>query len=135
LLPTVGAAVAALLALVVLFVAGRLLVQTVDLANRGVVVRADVVAARHGTRADFVTVRLTAPVGRTVDLMAWTGTPRPGDTMSVRYDPAYPAIAEQEGQWPWFTLSLELGAVGFFVFACWWDAPRPWRRERRRATS
>jgi hypothetical protein len=135
LLPTFGAVGCALAALVVLFVGGLLLVHTIELATRGVVVRADVVAARHGSKSDYVTVRLPPPADQQADLIAWSGAPSPGDTISVRYDPASPQIASQAGQWPWLTLSLSFFGAGFFAFGSWWEASRPWRRQRRRVAT
>jgi hypothetical protein len=131
LMPTFGALGCAIGAFVGLFLGIRLLFHTVELANRGAVVQAEVVSARYGSRADFVRVRLPAPMDRADDLIAWSGAPRPGETIAVRYDPSSPAVAEQAGEWPWVTLSLEFGVAGIFVFGCWREASRPWRQERR----
>lgn len=128
--PTLSAVVAVLLALVMLFFGGRLLVDSIDLASRGVVVQAEVVSSRHGSKSDYVQVRLPNPANTTVDLTAWSGTPRPGDTLAVRYIPSSPQVAAQDGQWPWLTASLLFGAAAFLLFAAW-AASRPWRGQHR----
>jgi hypothetical protein len=127
---TPRAVLAGLLALVMLVFGSAQLVGTVQLAHRGVVVNAEVVAARHGTKADFVTVYLPAPLNRSADLISWSGRPEPGDVLAVRYDPASPTTATQAGSWPWGRLLLLFGGAGFSVLLCWWYATRPWRRRR-----
>ncbi len=129
LMPTIGAAVGALMTLAVLGIGCVMLYRTIELQQRGVVVYADVVAAQHG-RHSFVKVHLPPPVDQTADLMTWSGAPRPGDVIAVRYDPASPTVAEQAGQWPWLTLSLLFSGAVFGAAGTWWQASRPWRRER-----
>jgi hypothetical protein len=129
--PTLSAVVAVLLALVMLFLGSGLLVDSIELASRGVVVQAEVVSSRHGSKSDYVEVRLPPPASTTVDLTAWSGAPRTGDVIVVRYIPSSPEVASQDGQWPWFTTSLLFAAAAFLLFGAWWAASRPWRRARR----
>lgn len=129
--PTLSAVVAVLLALVMLFLASGFLVDSIELASRGLVVQAEVVSSRHGSKSDYVEVRLPDPANTIVDLTAWSGTPRAGDVIAVRYLPSSPEVATQDGQWPWFTTSLLFGAAAFLFCAAWWAASRRWRRERR----
>jgi len=70
------------------------------------VVSAPVLFVRYGSRADEVRVHLPEPVDRDVALVAWTGHPRVGQTISVRYDSANPGLAKQEGSQLWDGIAL-----------------------------
>jgi hypothetical protein len=48
------------------------------IASDGGVIRGEVVAARYGSKGDFVTVHLDLPVDRDVNLRAWSGRPAVG---------------------------------------------------------
>jgi hypothetical protein len=128
--PTRGAVLTGLVVLVALTFGCGLLVRTVERSHRGVVVNAEVVGAQHGSRSDFVTVHLPAPVDKNVDLSTRSGKPEPGDVIAVRYYPASPTTAWQAGTWPWQLLLAAFGVGGWFAFGCWWSATRPWRRHR-----
>lgn len=55
---------------------------------------APVLFVRYGSRAGEVRVHLPVPVDRDVELVAWTGHPHVGQTISVRYDSANPGMAK-----------------------------------------
>lgn len=77
-------------AVALVLVGARDIYRSAVLATRGTVVSAPVLFVRYGSRADEVKVHLPEPTDRDVELVAWTGHPHVGQTISVRYDSANP---------------------------------------------
>ncbi len=111
-----------------------LVVWTVAVANsgylqvRGATATATVVSV-DGRR---VTVRLPPPVDRTVELGEWSGSPRAGDTVRVRYDPADPDNNEQSGSGHWIMVAVFAVPIAMAGVYSWRVGTGPWRRARRR---
>jgi hypothetical protein len=129
----VGATVAAVGAIVFLVVGTRDIYRSITLESRGAIVHAQVLAVRYGSRADEVQVRLPAPINRDVELVAWSGHPRVGDVIGVRYDRDNSGLAEQEGSWPWQGILFAFVGALWFAFGSWWLASTNWRQRRRRS--
>jgi hypothetical protein len=111
-------------ALAVLFLCFGLMItlDSVRLALDGRVTTAEVVAVRYGTKADYVRVLLPEPVDEEVELTAWSGKPKVGDRLSVRYVPSRPDVAVETGVGaPWWKLGVTWtgGVVSmvWFLFA------------------
>lgn len=103
----------------------------------------EVVAVRHGSTADFVTVRLDPPVDLEVDLADWSGRPAVGSRLTVRYQRSDPGRAiDDRLAMPWRDMKFGLGGL-VAAWAAWgiWtgsrfgnylvEQSRPWRRRRR----
>jgi hypothetical protein len=116
---TIGLTVAAL-ALVLL--GGRDAYRSTVLAVRGKAVSGTVLFVRYGSRADEVKVHLSEPVNRDVELVAWIGHPRVGQTIRVRYDSGNPGLAKQDGSQLWDAIALAFGAAVWLLFGAWWGA-------------
>ena len=118
-------ALSSLAAAVLLGWCGVMANAAADLALRGTVAPAQVVAANDGTGANFVRVRLPAPADRVVGLQVWSGTPAVGSTIDVRYDPNDPGRAEDarvSGAWSRMAMAFLLGV--WFAVAAWSAATR-----------
>jgi hypothetical protein len=127
-LRAITAAGCAIAALALRVVGAVQVYQSISLATRGTVVNARVLAVRYGSRADNVRVELSRPVSRHVDLIAWTGHPQVGETISVRYDPHDSSLAEQDGTWPWDGVLAAFAGAAFLSFLAWWQVSVRWRR-------
>jgi hypothetical protein len=119
----------AIAVLVCVFVGVRDVYRSIVLTNRGTVTPAQVLFVRYGSRADTVQVHLPPPGNRNVELVAWNGHPRVGQTISVRYDTANPGLAEGDGAGLWEGITLVFGVAAFFSLIAWWEASG--YRERR----
>jgi hypothetical protein len=102
--------------------------KAVYLDGHGMTVRAEVVEASLGGRAEVVRVRLADPPGRVVKLWAWRGSPAVGQTLTVVYDGGT-GWAKEAGSFApaWLLWSTSLGAV-WFLGVAWFMRPRGARR-------
>lgn len=113
------------------------------IAADGRVIEGEVVAARHGSKGDFVTVRLDPPVDRKVNLSAWSGRPAVGSRLKVRYKQSNPSRAiDARLAMPWRDMAFGLAGL-VLALASWgiwtgsWygdllvEQTRPWPRPRR----
>jgi len=114
--------IATLFAIMLAFVGLRDVYRSVVLDSRGVVTTAQVTFVRYGSKADEVDVLLAPPLNRNVELVAWTGRPPVGQVIRVRYDPANPGLAAQEGSGLWGGIALALAAAAACSVAAWWYA-------------
>jgi hypothetical protein len=102
--------------------------KAVYLDGHGTTIRAEVVDAHYGGRAEVVRVRLADPPGRVVELWAWRGSPAVGDTLIVVYDSSTGWAKEAGSFAPAWLLWSTSAATVWFLGVAWlmhlWGARR-----------
>jgi hypothetical protein len=136
----------ALTSLIAVLLLGSGITATVNgalIAADGGVIRGEVVAARHGSKGDFVTVRLDPPMDIEVDLVAWSGRPAVGSDLTVRYKRSDPSRAiDARLRMPWGDMKLALAGLVLALMSwgvwtgSWYgdllvEGTRPYPRRRR----